>query len=53
MGEVAIIACLIRLQAAPTIDIRKDEHWVDTDYNVPLSGQSDLVTGIFIQHHRH
>lgn len=34
-----------------TINIGQDRHWADTNYHLPLSGQSNLMPHIFIQHH--
>lgn len=43
----------LMLQQALTISIGQDRRRVDTDDHLPLSGQSDLVPDIFIQHHCH
>lgn len=40
-------------QRAPTINKGQDRRCSDTYYHVPFPGQSDLVTHIFIQQHRH
>lgn len=36
-----------------TISVGQHRSWVDTNYDLPVSCQSDLTTHIFIQHHCH